>query len=118
MNGKTVVVCNVGSPVEMCWVHQVAAVLQCWFSGQEAADALTSILFGKVSPSGKLTTTWPVRFQDTPAYAVGCPGENGKVQYAEGVYVGYRYFDAKGLFPLWCFGHGLSYSTFQLPSVF
>jgi beta-glucosidase len=112
-NPNVVVVCNTGSPVEMPWAQQVPAVLQNYFSGQETANALANIIFGKVSPSGKLPTTWPVRYQDSPTYAVGYPGENGKVQYGDGIYVGYRYFDVKNLQPLWCFGHGLTYTTFE-----
>jgi len=113
VNSNVIVVCNVGSPVEMRWAPAVPAVLHCCFAGQESANALTNILFGKISPTGKVPTTWPVRYQDTPAFAVGYPGENGRVQYGEGIYVGYRYYDAKSLLPLWCFGHGLTYSKFD-----
>lgn len=81
---------------------------------QEDRRSINWTRSGKTSPSGKLPTTWPVRYEDTPAYAVGYPGEYGKVQYGEGIFVGYRYFEAKRIAPLWCFGHGLNYSRFEL----
>lgn len=110
-NPKTIVVLNVGSPVEMPWIDQVPAVLQLWYDGQEQGNALSDVLFGDVNPSGKLPTTFPVRLQDNPAY-INYPGENGKVHYGEGIFVGYRYYDKKEVAPLFPFGHGLSYTTF------
>jgi beta-glucosidase len=111
-NKNTIVVLNAGSPVEMPWIHKVPAVLQLWYNGQEQGNALADILFGDVNPSGKLPTTFPVRLQDNPAY-INYPGENGKVRYGEGIFVGYRYYDRKGIAPLFPFGHGLSYTTFK-----
>ncbi len=110
-NPNTIVVLNVGSPVEMPWVNEVPAILQLWYDGQEQGNALADILFGDVNPSGKLPTTFPVRLQDNPAY-INYPGENGKVHYGEGIFVGYRYYDKKELAPLFPFGHGLSYTSF------
>ena len=111
-NKNTIVVLNVGSAVEMPWIDKVPAVLQLWYDSQEQGNALADILFGDVTPSGKLPTTFPVRLQDNPAYT-NYPGENGKVRYGEGIFVGYRYYDKKDIAPLFPFGHGLSYTTFK-----
>ena len=111
-NKNTIVVLNVGSAVEMPWIDKVPAVLQLWYDSQEQGNALADILFGDVNPSGKLPTTFPVRLQDNPAYT-NYPGENGKVRYGEGIFVGYRYYDKKEIAPLFPFGHGLSYTTFK-----
>jgi beta-glucosidase len=111
-NPNTIVVLNVGSPVEMPWVDKVPAILQLWYDGQEQGNALADVLFGDVNPSGKLPTTFPVRLQDNPAY-INYPGENGKVHYGEGIFVGYRYYDKKEVTPLFPFGHGLSYTSFE-----
>jgi beta-glucosidase len=111
-NPNTIVVLNVGSPVEMPWVDDVPAILQLWYDSQEQGNALADVLFGDVNPSGKLPTTFPVRLQDNPAY-VNYPGENGRVRYGEGIFVGYRYYDKKEIEPLFPFGHGLSYTTFE-----
>lgn len=111
-NKNTIVVLNVGSPVEMPWIDKVPAVLQLWYNSQEQGNALADVLFGDVNPSGKLPTTFPVRLQDNPAY-INYPGENGKVRYGEGIFVGYRYYDKKEIEPLFPFGHGLSYTTFK-----
>ena len=111
-NKNTVVVLNLGSPVEMPWIDKVPAVLQMWYDSQEQGNALADILFGDENPSGKLPTTFPVRLQDNPAY-INYPGEMGKVHYGEGIFVGYRYYDKKGVAPLFPFGHGLSYTSFK-----
>ncbi len=111
-NKNTIVVLNVGSPVEMPWIDRVPAVLQLWYDSQEQGNALADILFGDVNPSGKLPTTFPVRLEDNPAY-INYPGENGKVRYGEGIFVGYRYYDKKDVTPLFPFGHGLSYTKFK-----
>lgn len=112
VNPNTVVVLNVGSPIEMPWINQVAGVIQMWYDSQEQGNALADILFGDVSPSGKLPTTFPVRLQDNPAY-VNFPGENGQILYGEGLFVGYRYYEKKDIAPLFPFGHGISYTTFE-----
>lgn len=111
VNPNTVVVLNVGSPVTMPWLADVPAVLQTWYLGQEAGNALADVLLGEVTPSGKLPITLPTRLEDNPAF-INYPGENGRVLYGEGVYVGYRYYDTKAIVPLFPFGHGLSYTTF------
>lgn len=111
-NKNTIVVLNVGSPVEMPWIDKVPAVLQLWYDSQEQGNALADVLFGDVNPSGKLPTTFPVRLEDNPAY-INYPGENGRVRYGEGIFVGYRYYDKKNVTPLFPFGHGLSYTGFD-----
>ena len=112
-NENTIVALNTGSPVAMGqWIDQVPSVVEAWFPGQECGNAIADILFGDVNPSGKLPTTFPKRLADTPAY-INYPGENGKVLYGEGIFVGYRYYDKKKIEPLFPFGHGLSYTSFE-----
>jgi len=111
-NKNTIVVLNVGSPVEMPWIDKAQTVLQLWYNSQEQGNALADVLFGDVNPSGKLPTTFPVRLEDNPAY-INYPGENSKVKYGEGIFVGYRYYDKKDVTPLFPFGHGLSYTKFK-----
>ncbi len=110
-NPNTVVVLNTGSPVTMPWLDDVAAVVQAWFGGQEMGNAIADVLFGDSNPSGKLPQTFPVRLADNPAF-INYPGENGKVHYGEGIFVGYRYYEKKQIAPLFPFGFGLSYTTF------
>ncbi|HEU5379549.1 MAG TPA: glycoside hydrolase family 3 C-terminal domain-containing protein [Ktedonobacteraceae bacterium] len=110
-NKNTVVVLNSGAALAMPWLDQVAAVLQAWYPGQECGNAIADVLFGDINPSGKLTQTFPVRLEDNPAY-LNYPGENGKVLYGEGLFVGYRYYEKKCIAPLFPFGFGLSYTTF------
>jgi len=111
-NLRTVVVLNTGSPITMPWLNRVAAVVKAWYPGQECSNAIAHVLFGDVTPSGKLPQTFPVRMEDNPAY-LNFPGENGKVYYGEGLFVGYRYYDKKRIDPLFPFGFGLSYPTFS-----
>jgi beta-glucosidase len=113
VNSRTAVVINAASPVEMPWADDVGAILQAWFPGEEWGNALADIVAGDVSPSGKLPTTIPVRLEDTPAFT-SYPGERGQVRYGEGIFVGYRWYDARRIDPRFCFGHGLSYTTFEL----
>lgn len=109
---RCVVVLHNGSAVAMNeWLDGVGAVLEAWMMGQAGAGAIADILYGVVNPSGKLAETFPIRLVDTPAY-LNFPGENGQVRYGEGLYIGYRYYDAKQVAPLFPFGHGLSYTTF------
>ena len=110
-NPNTIVVLNVGSPLNMSWLCNAAAVVQAWYLGQETGNAIADVLFGDVNPSGKLSTTFPKRLQDNPAY-LNYPGENGQVLYGEGLFVGYRYYDKRDIAPLFPFGYGLSYTTF------
>ena len=109
---NTVVVLNNGAPVAMsAWIDDVAAVLEGWMMGQAGGAAMADILFGKVNPSGKLAETFPHKLSDTPAH-INWPGGNRKVHYGEGLFIGYRYYDAKEIPVLFPFGHGLSYTTF------
>ena len=110
-NPNTVVVLQTGSPVTMPWLDRVAAVLQAWYPGQECGNAIADVLFGDVNPSGKLPQTFPKRLKDHPAY-INYPGENGRVRYGEGIFVGYRYYEKKDVAPLFPFGFGLSYTSF------
>ncbi len=111
-NPRTVVVVQTGSPITMPWLSEPAAVLEAWFPGQECGNAIADVLFGKVDASGRLPQTFPKRLQDNPAY-INYPGENGKVVYGEGIFIGYRYYDKKDIAPLFTFGFGLSYTTFE-----
>lgn len=112
-NENTVVVVVAGSPITMTsWIEEVPAVLYAWYGGQEAGHAVGDLLFGVATPSGKLPVTFPVRIEDSPAHG-NYPGENLHVEYAEGIYVGYRGFDERGTAPLFPFGFGLSYTTFE-----
>ncbi|KAM7192280.1 beta-glucosidase B [Rhypophila sp. PSN 637] len=111
-NPNTIVVNQSGSPVTMPWADKVPAILQAWYQGQEAGNALADVLFGLANPSGKLPCTFPRRLEDTPAYH-NWPGENLEVVYGEGLYIGYRHYDRVKLPPLFPFGHGLSYTTFE-----
>jgi beta-glucosidase len=112
-NKNTIVVIVAGSPVTMTkWIGRIPAVVAAWYGGQEAGHAIGDILFGAQNPSGKLPVTFPKRWPDSPAYG-NYPGENLHVAYAEGIYVGYRGFDKRDVEPLFPFGHGLSYTTFD-----
>lgn len=110
---NSVVVLNNGAAVAMQdWVEGVAAVLEGWMMGQAGGTAVAEILFGKVNPSGKLSETFPIRIEDTPAY-INWPGEVGKVYYGEGVFIGYRYYDERQVPVQFPFGYGLSYTSFE-----
>jgi beta-glucosidase len=112
-NPRTVVVLKTGSPVFMPWADKVSAILEAWYPGEEDGSAVAAVLFGDVNPAGKLPITFPRRLADLPAnQPEEYPGTNKAVRYAEGVFVGYRHFDAENIAPLFPFGHGLSYTTF------
>ncbi len=111
-NPRTIVVLNTGSPISMPWIEKVAAVVQAWYPGQECGNSIADVLFGDTNPSGKLPQTFPARLEDTPTY-LDFPGENGKIYYGEGIFVGYRYYEKKKVAPLFPFGFGLSYTTFS-----
>ena len=116
-NKRTIVVLNTGTPVTMTnWLKDVPGLIETWFPGQEGGAALASVIFGKTNPSGKLPDTFAFRREDYPDFG-NFPGTKGTVNYAEGIYVGYRHFDKKQVAPLFPFGHGLSYTTFQYGSV-
>ncbi len=109
---KTVVVLHNGSPVEMPWIEGVDAVLEAYLGGQAVGEAVVDILFGDVNPSGKLAETFPLRLEDNPSY-LSYLGEKDVVEYREGIFVGYRYYDKKKMDVLFPFGHGLSYTSFE-----
>jgi beta-glucosidase len=111
VNPKIVVITTSGAAIAMPWLDQARAVLHGWFPGQEAGTAFTDVLFGDVSPSGKLPVTFPKRLEDEPAFG-NFPGKDGKVTYQEGILVGYRWYDTRKIEPLFPFGYGLSYTTF------
>ncbi|WP_332700784.1 beta-glucosidase [Devosia sp.] len=116
-NPNTIVVLQTGGPVEMPWIGSVAALLQAWYPGQEAGNAIADVLLGVAEPSGRLPQTFPVRWADNPAHSQDrevYPGLEGKVRYEEGIFVGYRHYDRLGLTPLFPFGFGLGYARFAL----
>ncbi|OII21779.1 glycosyl hydrolase [Curtobacterium sp. MCBA15_016] len=114
-NPNTVVVVNAGSPVEMPWRNDVAAVLLTWFGGQEYGNALADVLTGAREPGGRLPTTWPVAMADVPVLEV--TPVDGKVSYDEGVHIGYRAWLRAGTEPAYPFGHGLGYTTWTIDGV-
>ena len=111
-NQNTVVVINTGSPIHMPWEKKAKAIIQTWFAGQEFGNALVDILSGEVNPSGKLPTTFPVKIEDTPAYK-NYPGKNLQMNYHEKLLVGHRWYESNSIKPLFCFGHGLSFTSFN-----
>ena len=111
-NPNTIVVNQSGTPVTMPWADEVPAIIQAWYQGQEAGRALADVLLGRVSPSGKLPVTFPKRLEDNPSYH-NWPGENLKVVYGEGLFVGYKHYEASRITPRFPFGHGLSYTSFH-----
>jgi beta-glucosidase len=112
VNRNTVVVFNAGASVNVSrWVGQVPCVLDAWFGGQEIGHAIADVLFGDINPSGKLPFSFINDFKESPAFG-NYPGEDLHVKYAEGIYVGYRYFDKHGVAPQFPFGYGLSYTNF------
>ncbi|MEV6968947.1 glycoside hydrolase family 3 C-terminal domain-containing protein [Hamadaea sp. NPDC051192] len=114
-NPRTVVVVNAGSPVELPWADEVAAVLLTWFPGQEAGHALADVLLGRAEPGGRLPTTWPVAAADCPVLST--TPDNGVLDYAEDVYIGYRGWDRTGIAPRYPFGHGSGYTTWAYESL-
>jgi len=112
VNPRTAVIINAGAPVETPWADSAAAVLMAWYPGEEGAPALADIVTGVTEPSGRLPITFPRHLDDGATHG-WYPGADGKVVYGEGVFVGYRHFDAHDVEPAFCFGHGLSYTTFD-----
>jgi beta-glucosidase len=112
-NPNLVVVLANGSAVRLSdWERHAGAVLECWLSGQAAGGAVADLLFGAANPCGRLAETLPLRLEDTPSY-LNFPGEAGHVRYGEGVFVGYRGYDALDREVSYPFGHGLSYTSFE-----
>tara|TARA_R110000868_G_scaffold7112_12_gene38906 strand:- start:3757 stop:6213 length:2457 start_codon:yes stop_codon:yes gene_type:complete len=116
-NPNTIVVLQTGGPVEMDWIGSVAALLQAWYPGQEAGNAIADVLTGATEPTGRLPQTFPARWSDNPTQSQDAeiyPGLDGKVRYEEGIFVGYRHYDRHGIKPLFPFGFGLGYTDFTL----
>jgi beta-glucosidase len=113
VNPNAVVVLNVGSPVSMPWAEEVAAIVEAYYPGMENGNAVVRVLLGKVNPSGKLPVTFPKRLQDSPAFINASYPGCREVNYGEGIFVGYRYFEKAEIEPLFPFGHGLSYTEFK-----
>jgi beta-glucosidase len=113
-NPNTIVVLNTGGPVLTPWAGQVKGIIEAWYPGQEAGNALAHVLYGDVDPGGRLPVTFPVNENDAPASGnpAQYPGVNKTTTFSEGVLVGYRHYDAKSIAPRFPFGHGLSYTTF------
>jgi beta-glucosidase len=112
-NPNTIVVVNAGTPVSMDWAERARAVLWVWLGGQEMAAAIVDLLFGDAEPAGRLPTTMPLQLEHNPSHG-NFPGENGEVIYGERLLVGYRWYDTRDLAVRFPFGHGLSYTTFEI----
>ena len=112
VNDRVVVVLHNGSPVEMPWADKVGGILEMYLGGQAVGGAAVDLLFGAVSPSGKLAETFPMHLEDNPSY-LNFPGNGDQVEYREGIYVGYRWYDTRKMPVRWAFGHGLSYTQFE-----
>ncbi|WP_204020343.1 glycoside hydrolase family 3 protein, partial [Sinosporangium siamense] len=110
-NPRTIVVVNAGSPIEMPWLGEVAAVLVTWFPGQEGGAALADVLYGDAEPGGRLPTTWPLKAEDCPVLDV--TPEDGALPYDEGIFIGYRGWERARRRPAFWFGHGLGYTTWS-----
>jgi beta-glucosidase len=115
---KVVVVLNIGGVIETAsWKDKVDAILLPWQPGQEGGNSVADVFSGKVTPSGKLTMTFPVKYEDTPSFKswIGSPAENPtSATYEDGIYVGYRYYNTFNVKPSYEFGYGLSYTTFEV----
>ncbi|WP_163192268.1 beta-glucosidase family protein [Clostridium thermarum] len=113
---NVVVVLSNGSPIEMPWIGKVKGILEAYLGGQAAGGAIADLLFGAANPCGKLAETFPIKLSDNPSY-LNFPGEGDRVEYKEGLFVGYRYYDKKEMATLFPFGHGLSYTTFEYTGI-
>lgn len=116
VNQNTVVVLHNGSPVETPWADKVAAILEMYLGGQGVGTVTDQILYGEVNPSGHLAESFPLRVQDNPSF-LNFNSDSETCNYAEGIYVGYRYYDKKEIPVRWAFGHGLSYTTFSMGNI-
>ena len=119
-NPRTVVVLNTGGPVAMPWKEHVRAILEMWYPGQEGGWATADLLLGRANPGGKLPITFPARLEDSPAHAasrlespVPSPSADAAVNFSEGIFAGYRWYDHANIQPLFPFGHGLSFTRFE-----
>ena len=119
VNKNTILVFTIGTPYDIeSLVKKVPGVIISWFSGSEAGNALADVLVGNVNPSGKLPFTFPKKLEDSPAHAMNAfPGNKDSVEYKEDLLVGYRWYDTKGIDPLYCFGYGMSYTKFDIKNI-
>ena len=111
-NRETIVVLNCGAPMLLPWLDDVPAAVLAWYPGQEGGEAIVDVLTGDAEPGGRMPTTWAREERDTPSF-LHYPGEAGVVRYGEELYVGHRWYDARGIEPLIPFGHGRSYTAFD-----
>ncbi|MDL4841993.1 beta-glucosidase family protein [Aquibacillus rhizosphaerae] len=116
VNPNIVAILSCGSAVEMPWINKVKCLLHGYLGGQAGARAILRVLSGDVNPSGKLTETYPLRYEDTPSYR-NFPGNEASVEYRESIYIGYRYYDTADVDVLFPFGYGLSYTTFEYSDI-
>jgi beta-glucosidase len=114
-NPNTVVVLSTGDPVLMPWLNSVKGVLEMWYPGQEGGTSTAKLLLGQANPGGRLPITWPANDDQTPfaGHPERINGDGTEVPFSEGIYVGYRWYDQQNINPLFCFGYGLSYTTFR-----
>ncbi|MEH7490688.1 glycoside hydrolase family 3 C-terminal domain-containing protein [Neobacillus niacini] len=112
VQSNVIVVLNNGAPIEMPWLEKVKAVLEGYLGGQALGGAIADLLFGLASPSGKLAETFPKKLVHNPSY-LNFPGDGETVEYREGIFVGYRHYDTRDVEPLFPFGFGLSYTSFE-----
>ena len=116
VNGSVIIVLQNGSPVLMPWNKKVKAIVEAYLGGEAVGEAVVNVLTGKVNPSGKLAETFPLRLEDTPAYLSFSKDKNN-VDYGEGIFVGYRYYDSRKMEVAYPFGYGLSYTTFEYTDI-
>lgn len=116
VQSNVVVVLSNGSPIEMPWINKVKGVLEAYLGGQALGGAIADLLFGIANPCGKLAETFPQKLSNNPSY-LNFPGKGDRVEYREGLFVGYKYYDAKEIEPLFPFGFGLSYTTFEYSDI-
>jgi len=116
VNQNIVVVLSAGAAVEMPWINKVKGLVHGYLSGQASAKAILRVLSGEVNPSGKLAESYPIRYEDTPSFHQ-FPGKEVSVEYREGPYIGYRYYDTADMDVLFPFGFGLSYTTFEYSEI-
>jgi beta-glucosidase len=112
VNPNIIVVLSCGSPIEMPWTDSAKAIVHGYLGGQAGATAVANLLTGKANPSGKLSESYPLSLEDTPAYNY-FPGREASIEYREGLYIGYRYYDTADIAVKYPFGYGLSYTTFE-----
>lgn len=112
VNDNIIVVLSNGSPIEMPFINEIKGLVEGYLTGQASGKAISDVLYGNINPSGKLAETFPLKLADNPSY-LNFPGDTDKVEYKEGIFIGYRYYDMKEMDVLYPFGYGLSYTNFE-----